>query len=83
MMVRAVRSDERTDALARRAIQNGDLRSDLEPFDLLRALIGVAQVPSGPDWQPSAKRLVDILATGSRPAKWARGLSPGWRASPK
>jgi len=57
------------DALAKRAIRSGDLRNDLDPFDLLRALIGVALVPSGPDWQQSAKRLVDILIAGSRPAK--------------
>ena len=57
------------DLLARRAIHSGDIRSDVVPFDLLRALIGVAFVPSGPDWQQSAKRLVDILIAGSRPAK--------------
>ena len=56
------------DALAKRAIESGDIRSDLDPFDLLRALIGVSHVASGPDWQRSAKRLVDILITGSRPA---------------
>jgi AcrR family transcriptional regulator len=54
--------------LAKRAIQSGDIRSDLNPFDLLRALIGVSHVASGPDWQQSAKRLVDILITGSRPS---------------
>lgn len=57
------------DALVRRAIKSGDIRRDLEPFDLLRALIGVSHVASSPDWQQSAKRLVDILITGSRPAK--------------
>jgi len=57
------------DSLAKRAIQSGNLRSDLDPSDLLRALIGVALVPSSPDWQQSAKRLVDILISGSRPAK--------------
>jgi AcrR family transcriptional regulator len=57
------------DSLVKRAIKNGDIRKDLEPFDLLRALIGVSHVASGPDWQQSAKRLVDILITGSRPIK--------------
>jgi AcrR family transcriptional regulator len=57
------------DALAKRAIKSGALRSDLDSSDLLRALIGVALVPSSPDWQQSAKRLVDILIAGSRPAK--------------
>jgi AcrR family transcriptional regulator len=57
------------DALVERAIKSGDLRPDLDPFDLLRALIGVSNVGSGPDWQQSAMRLVDILIIGSRPIK--------------
>lgn len=55
--------------LVKRAVQSGDIRKDLEPFDLLRALIGVFNVASGPDCQQSARRLVDILISGSRPAK--------------
>jgi AcrR family transcriptional regulator len=57
------------DALVRRAIKSGDIRKDLDPFDLLRALIGVSNVASTPDWRQSAKRLVEILITGSRPVK--------------
>jgi AcrR family transcriptional regulator len=57
------------DALVKRAIKSGDIRKDIEPFDLLRALIGVSNVSSTPDWQQSARRLVDILITGSRPSK--------------
>jgi AcrR family transcriptional regulator len=57
------------DSLVKRAIKSRDIRKDLEPFDLLRALIGVSHVASGPDWQQSARRLVDILITGSRPIK--------------
>ena len=57
------------DSLVNRAIESGDIRRDLEPFDLLRALIGVSNVASGPDWQQSARRLVDILITGSRPVR--------------
>ena len=54
-------------ALVKRAIESGDIRKDLDPMDLLRALVGVANVASSPDWQQSARRLVDILITGSRP----------------
>jgi AcrR family transcriptional regulator len=57
------------DALVKRAIKSGDIRSDLVPFDLLRALIGVAHVASGDGWQQSARRLVDILIAGSRPVE--------------
>ena len=55
--------------LVKRAIKSGDIRKDLDPIDLLRALIGVANVATSPDWQQSARRLVDILIIGSRPAK--------------
>lgn len=55
------------DALVGRAIKSGEIRKDLDPFDLLRALIGVSNVATSPDWQQSAKRLVDILIIGSRP----------------
>jgi len=57
------------EALVKTAVESGDIRKDLEPFDLLRALIGVSNVATGPDWQQSARRLVDILITGSRPMK--------------
>jgi AcrR family transcriptional regulator len=56
-------------SLVKRAIESGDIRKELVPMDLLRALVGVAHVTTSPDWQQSAKRLVDILITGSRPAK--------------
>lgn len=57
------------DALVKTAMKSGDIRKDLEPFDLLRALIGVSHIATGPDWQESARRLVDILIKGSRPTK--------------
>jgi AcrR family transcriptional regulator len=53
--------------LAKRAAKSGDLRKDLDPVDLLRALVGVSNVAANPDWQQSARRLVDILIAGSRP----------------
>lgn len=56
------------EVLVKRAKKSGDLRKDLDAFDLLRALIGASHVGSGHDWQPSARRLVDILIAGSRPA---------------
>jgi AcrR family transcriptional regulator len=56
-------------ALVKRAIKSGDVRKDLDPMDFIRALVGVANVTTSPDWQQSARRLVDILVTGSRPVK--------------
>jgi len=60
---------EAIDTLVKRAIKSGEIRGDLDPFDLLRALIGVSNVASAPDWPQSARRLVDILISGSRPIK--------------
>jgi AcrR family transcriptional regulator len=54
-------------ALVSRAIESGEIRPDLDPLDLLRALVGVSNVASGPDWAQSARRLVQILILGSRP----------------
>jgi AcrR family transcriptional regulator len=54
-------------ALVERAIESGDIRPDLDPLDLLRALIGVSNVASVPNWAESARRLVQILIAGSRP----------------
>ncbi len=56
------------DKLVKRAKKTGAVRKDLDPSDLLRALIGVSHMGSGSDWQQSARRLVDILIAGSRPA---------------
>jgi AcrR family transcriptional regulator len=56
-------------ALVKTAVKSGDIRKDLEPFDLLRALIGFSHAATGADWQESGRRLVDILIKGSRPIK--------------
>ena len=56
-------------ALVKRAVKSGDIRKDVDPMDLLWALVGVAHVSSGRDWQQSARRLVDILLSGSQATK--------------
>ena len=56
-------------ALVKRAIKSGDIRKDLDPIDLLRALVGVANVSASPDWPQSARRLVEFLIQGGRPLK--------------
>jgi AcrR family transcriptional regulator len=50
--------------LVKRAIASGDVRKDIDPSDLLRALVGVSY--SNPDvgWEASARRLIDILMDG-------------------
>ena len=52
----------------RHAIASGDLRSDSDPDDFVRALIGIFHTTALPGWEPSARRLVDILIAGSRAA---------------
>src|SRR5580658_5658960 len=54
-------------ALVKRAVDGGEMRSDIDPVDLLKALVGAAFLSNNPDWQQSARRLVDILIAGSRP----------------
>lgn len=46
------------------AVASGDIRLDIDPLDLLRALAGVATLGSGPTGVRAAKRLVDILLAG-------------------
>jgi AcrR family transcriptional regulator len=48
-----------------RAIASGNLRADTDPNDFVRALVGVFHTAAQPGWEQSARRLVDILITGS------------------
>jgi AcrR family transcriptional regulator len=52
--------------LVNRAVASGDIRLDLDPLDLLRALAGVANIGLGPNGERAAKSLVDILIAGVR-----------------
>ena len=53
----------------KRAIASGDLRADTNPDDFIRALIGMFHTTAVAGWEPSARRLVDILIAGSRSKK--------------
>ena len=50
--------------LVGRATASGEIRLDLDPLDLLRAIAGVANISAGPGWEQSAKRLVEVLVAG-------------------
>jgi AcrR family transcriptional regulator len=56
-------------ASVNRAIVSGDLRSDTDPNDLVRALVGVFHTTAIPGWEESARRLVNILIAGVRDPK--------------
>jgi AcrR family transcriptional regulator len=49
-----------------RAIAAGEIRSDVSPEDLLRALVGMCYMHDQPGWQASVMRLVDVFVDGLR-----------------
>jgi AcrR family transcriptional regulator len=49
-----------------RAVASEEIRLELDPVDLLRALASVANTGGGPNTEQSAKQLVDILIAGLR-----------------
>jgi AcrR family transcriptional regulator len=51
-------------ALLERAVAAGELRADVSPEDLLRALIGMCLMHDQPGWQASVVRLLDVLVDG-------------------
>jgi AcrR family transcriptional regulator len=59
--------EEAAHALASQAIASGDLRPDVDPIDLMRAIYGLSTGGSADDWPAKARKFVDILLQGSRP----------------
>jgi AcrR family transcriptional regulator len=55
--------------LVEQAAAAGDIRPDVDPNDLLRAVMGFTYGNTGPGWQESALRLIDILMDGLRRAR--------------
>jgi AcrR family transcriptional regulator len=49
-----------------RAIASGEIRDDISPEDLLRALVGMCYMHDQPGWQTSVLRLVDVFIDGLR-----------------
>jgi AcrR family transcriptional regulator len=49
-----------------RAIAAGEIREDISPEDLLRALVGMCYMQDQPSWQASVLRLVDVFIDGLR-----------------
>jgi len=59
--------EEAANTLASHAVASGDLRPDVDPMDLLRAIYGLSTAGSADDWPAKARTFVDILIRGSRP----------------
>jgi AcrR family transcriptional regulator len=49
-----------------RAVAAGEVRADISPEDLLRALVGMCYMRDQPGWQVSVLRLVEVLVDGLR-----------------
>jgi hypothetical protein len=49
-----------------RAVAAGEIRPDVSPEDLLRALVGMCYMHDQPGWQASVLRLLDVFVDGLR-----------------
>lgn len=69
--------------LLEQAVAAGEIRSDVSPEDLLRAIVGICYTHDQPGWQKSVIRLVDIFIDGlcAKPAKTATPGRPKNTAS--
>ncbi len=59
-LTRAVRG------LLDRAVAAGEIRGDIGPDDLLKALVGMCSLRREPGWQTGVLRMVDVLVDGLR-----------------
>jgi AcrR family transcriptional regulator len=60
-----------------RAIAAGEIREDISPEDLIRALVGMCYMHDQPGWQKSVMRLVDVFIDGLRNRHTARRSKKG------
>jgi AcrR family transcriptional regulator len=60
------RLKEAVRGLLARAIATCEIRDDISPEDLLRALVGMCYMYDQPGWQTSVLRLVDVFIDGLR-----------------
>ena len=52
--------------LALNAEKNGDIKLDVAPMDILRAVVGMAAFAK-PGWEKNAYKMIDILIVGMKP----------------
>jgi len=62
----AERLTQTVNRLVRHAAESGDIRPDVDPADILRALTGFVYGSEHPGWEASTLRLIDILMDGLR-----------------
>jgi AcrR family transcriptional regulator len=51
-------------AVLQRAITAGEIRADITPEDLLRAVLGLCHSNDGPQWLKTVTRLIDVFVDG-------------------
>jgi AcrR family transcriptional regulator len=60
-----------------RAVAAGEIRADISPEDVLRALIGMCYMHEQPGWQSTVLRLMDVFIDGLRvPPDAGRNATP-------
>jgi AcrR family transcriptional regulator len=57
--------------LAQTAIDSGEIRAEISPDDLYRMMVGISQGYDQPTWEPSARRLIDVMMAGLKPVPQA------------
>jgi AcrR family transcriptional regulator len=60
------RLTEAVGALLDRAVAAGEIRADVSPEDLLRALVGMCYLHDQPGWQSTVLRLMNVFVDGLR-----------------
>ena len=62
-------------ALLDRAVAAGEIRSDVSPEDLLRALVGMCYMHDQAGWQSTVLRLLDVFVDGLRARDWQKAAA--------
>jgi hypothetical protein len=57
---------EQARRLVDRAVESGEIRGDVEPLDLVRAVAGCTDVRTGAVGTEGARRMVEVLIAGLR-----------------
>ena len=60
------RIQEAMQTLVSRAVESGEIRGDVDPDDLMRAMGGICMATDSAEWQERSGRLVDLLVDGLR-----------------
>jgi AcrR family transcriptional regulator len=61
-----LRATAAVEDLVQRAIASGQIRLDMDPTDLLRAIAGVGNYAPRAEWKQAARSLVDLMIAGMR-----------------